>query len=336
MLSFFLAESAPKLPVAFRFFPSSFIASVDFVLQSKSRKIANYISVPGTLYIVATPIGNLADISARALETLRTADVIACEDTRHTRKLLSFYDIRGHLISYHEHNEALKSEKLCELLGEGKTIALVSDAGTPAINDPGHHLVQKAISAGIRIVPIPGPAAFINALVASGLPTDAFFFGGFLPSRKGERRKRLEEARGIPATLIFYEAPHRLKNSLADCLEVLGNRPAAIARELTKIHEEILRGNLADLAADAAAITARGEIVLVIGREEIADAPEKRNASVKTLVGELESRGITRKAALKMAARELGIGKSEAYRRFQAEEFAESANAKGSAKKKTR
>lgn len=286
----------------------------------------------GTLYIVATPIGNLADISARALETLRTVDVIACEDTRHTKKLLSFYDIRGDLISYHEHNEALRSEKLCKLLVEGKTIALVSDAGTPAINDPGYRLVQKAISVGAKVVPIPGPAAFINALVASGLPTDAFFFGGFLPSRKGERRKRLKEVRSVPATLIFYETPHRLKNSLADCLEVLGNRPAAIARELTKIHEEILRGNLADLAADAAAITAKGEFVLVIGREEIGDGSEKRNASVKTIVGELEGRGITRKTALKMAARELGIGKSEAYRRFQAEESEGFVISKGSGK----
>lgn len=272
--------------------------------------------MPGTLYIVATPIGNLADISDRALATLQTVDLIACEDTRHTKKLLNFYGIQGNLISYHEHNEAARALELCELLARGKSVALVSDAGTPGINDPGYRLIQQAIAEDAKIVPIPGPAAFVSAVVASGLPTDSIFFGGFLPSRKGDRRKRLEAVREVPATLVFYEAPHRLKNSLADCVEVLGNRPAAIAREMTKIHEEILRGSLANLAAGAAL---KGEIVLVIGRAESGGPAEIKTSSIKTMVGELEDRGFSRKAALKMAAKELGIGKSEAYRRLQAE-----------------
>lgn len=274
--------------------------------------------MPGTLYIVATPIGNLADISERALETLKTVDLIACEDTRHTKKLLNFYDIQGNLISYHEHNEVARASELCESLAQGKSIALVSDAGTPGINDPGYRLIQQAIGINARVVPIPGAVAFVNAVIASGLPTDSIFFGGFLPARKGDRRKRLEAVREVPATLVFYEAPHRLKNSLADCVEVLGNRPAAIAREMTKIHEEIRRGSLESLAAGVG--TVRGEIVLVIGRAERGGPAESRTGSIKTMVDELEERGFSRKAALKMAAKELGIGKSDAYRQLQAKD----------------
>ena len=195
----------------------------------------------GTLYLVATPIGNLQDISLRALETLKTVDLIACEDTRHTRKLLNYFNISNKLVSYHEHNEQQRAEELAEILLEGKSIAIVSDAGTPAICDPSFRIVQKGIEIGAKVVPIPGAVAFVNALIVSGLPTDSIFFGSFLPSKKGERRKRLEETKSIPATLCFYESPHRLAKSLIDCLEILGNRNAAVVRELTKIHEEIIQ-----------------------------------------------------------------------------------------------
>ncbi|MDQ3087420.1 MAG: 16S rRNA (cytidine(1402)-2'-O)-methyltransferase, partial [Acidobacteriota bacterium] len=202
----------------------------------------------GTLYLVATPIGNLSDISRRALETLQAVNLIACEDTRHTRKLLNHYGISKKLVSYHEHNERARAEEFAELLRQGKSIAVVSDAGTPAICDPALRVVQKAHEIGAKVVSIPGAVAFVNALVVSGLPTDSVFFGGFLPSKKNERRKRLEEIKEIPATLLFYETPHRLAKSLLDCLEILGNRKAAVVREITKLHEEILLGTLEELA----------------------------------------------------------------------------------------
>ncbi len=197
--------------------------------------------MPGILYLVATPIGNLQDISLRCIETLKTVDLIACEDTRHTRKLLTHFNISQKLTSYHEHNEQKRAEELAELLLDGKSIAVVSDAGTPAICDPSFRIVQKAHEIGAKVVPIPGAVAFVNALIVSGLPTDSVFFGGFLPSKKSETRNRLEEVKYIFATLVFYETPHRISKSLQDCLEVLGNRNAAVARELTKLHEEIIR-----------------------------------------------------------------------------------------------
>ena len=202
----------------------------------------------GTLYLIATPIGNLADISKRALETLESVDLIACEDTRHTGKLLSHFGIKKRLVSYHEHNENARTEELAELLQQGKSIAVVSDAGTPAICDPALRIVQKAHEIGAKVVSIPGAVAFVNALVVSGLPTDSIFFGGFLPSKKTDRRKRLAEVSLIPATICFYETPHRLAKSLVDCLEVLGNRKVAVGREITKLHEEIVLGNLRELA----------------------------------------------------------------------------------------
>jgi 16S rRNA (cytidine1402-2'-O)-methyltransferase len=263
--------------------------------------------MPGTLYLVATPIGNLQDISLRALETLKTVDLIACEDTRHTRKLLTHFGISARLTSYYEHNEQERAEELSELLINGKSIAVVSDAGTPAICDPSFRIVQKAHEIGARVVPIPGAAAFVSALIVSGLPTDSFFFDGFLPSKKGERQTRLEEVKAIPATLVFYETPHRIAKSLADCLEVLGNRKAVVARELTKLHEEIVRGNLQELAESFAGKQTKGEIVLVINREEISDAKAKTLTpeSLAARVAEIEKTGIDRKTALK---------KSEAYK----------------------
>ena len=273
----------------------------------------------GTLYLVATPIGNLQDTSARAVDTLRGVDLIACEDTRHTRKLLNHFDISTKLVSYHEHNEASRAETLIALLIEGKSVAVVSDAGTPGINDPGYVVAQKAIEQGISVVPIPGPVAFVNALIVSGLPTDSFFFGGFLPAKKGERVKRLTELATTPGTLIFYEAPHRLAASLADCAQTLGNRQAAVVRELTKIHEEIVRGTLPSLAEQFSAAKTRGEIVLVIDRNrDTLSGPTGKQTLIERL-DELERSGLDRKAALKTVAREFGLSKPEAYRLIQAE-----------------
>src|SRR6266481_8599256 len=202
----------------------------------------------GTLYIVATPIGNLEDITQRALRILGEVDLVACEDTRRTRVLLNHFGIKTKTISYHEHNERERAEQICKLLVSGKHVALVSDAGTPLINDPGFRVINAAIDLDLSVVPIPGPAAFVSALVASGLPSDQFFFAGFPPARANARRAHLEDLAAIPATLVFYEAPHRIAATLGDALNVLGNRKAAVARELTKIHEEIVGGNLGELA----------------------------------------------------------------------------------------
>ena len=272
--------------------------------------------MPGTLFLVATPIGNLQDISLRALETLKTVNLIACEDTRHTRQLLTHFGIKNKLVSYHEHNETQRVEDFSALLEQGKSIAVVSDAGTPGISDPGFRIVQKAHEIGAKVVAIPGAVAFVSAAVVSGLPTDAVFFGGFLPSKKGERRKRLEELKEIPATLCFYETPHRIAKSLTDCFEILGGRRAAVVRELTKLHEEIVRGNLEELADIFSEKQTKGEIVLIIERGQISNFKSEISNS-KTLaerVAELEIEGIDRKTALKKAAKEFGLSKSEAYR----------------------
>jgi 16S rRNA (cytidine1402-2'-O)-methyltransferase len=268
----------------------------------------------GTLFLVATPIGNLQDISLRALETLKTVDLIACEDTRHTRKLLTHFGIQARLVSYHEHNEQQRAEELSELLTGGKSIAVVSDAGTPAICDPSFRIVQKAFEIGARVIPIPGAVAFVNALIASGLPTDSFFFGGFLPSKKGERQNRLREVKEIPATLIFYETPHRLVKSLTDCAEILGNRKCAVARELTKLHEEIVRGDLQELIEKFSEKPTKGEIVLVIERGRKSEVGSQSLKSLPETVKEFEAAGFDHKAALKKAAKEFGLSKSEAYK----------------------
>jgi len=271
--------------------------------------------MPGTLYLVATPIGNLQDISLRALEILRTVDLIACEDTRHTRKLLTHFRISNSLTSYHEHNEQERAEELGERLLHGESIAVVSDAGTPGICDPGIRIVQRAVEVGANVVPIPGAAAFVNAVVASGIGADSIFFGGFLPSKGGDRRKRLREVKDFPATLVFYEAPHRIHRSLADCLEILGDRQASVARELTKLHETIVRGTISDIIGKLAGQTVKGEIVLVF--DEVKLAPLRRETAtkekLKSRVKALVFEGLDRKAALKMAAKEYGLSKSEAY-----------------------
>ena len=276
--------------------------------------------MPGTLYLVPTPIGNLEDITQRALRILGEVDLIACEDTRHTRKLLNHYAIKTKTISYHEHNERERAVELCAMLAAGKNLALVSDAGTPLVNDPGFRLVQQAIASDLQVVPLPGPSALVTALIGSGLPTDEFFFGGFLPARAGARRARLEEVRTLAATLIFYEAPHRIAATLRDAREVLGEREAVVARELTKLHEEFARGRLSELAQRFSSENARGEMVLIIDRVEVAvPAADQSVASISALVARLESEGLDHRAALKKAARELGIHRAEAYRRLVAE-----------------
>ena len=277
-------------------------------------------NMTGTLYIVATPIGNLEDITQRALRVLGEVDLVACEDTRRTRVLLNHFGIKTKTISYHEHNERERAEEICKLLLSGKNVALVSDAGTPLINDPGFRLTNAAIELNIAVVPIPGATALISALVASGLPSDQFFFAGFLPARANARRAKLEELSAIPATLVLYEAPHRIAATLKDALEVLGNRRAAVARELTKIHEEIARGSLRELIERfGAGATVRGEIVLVIsgtpmGETSVTGESESTSRQLIERVSELEREGLDAKLALKKAARELGMKRDEAYR----------------------
>jgi 16S rRNA (cytidine1402-2'-O)-methyltransferase len=274
-------------------------------------------SPTGCLYLVATPIGNLEDITLRALRVLKEADLIACEDTRQTQKLLQHYSILKELISYHAHNELTRAPELVIQLEEGAQVALVSDAGTPVVSDPGHRLVVLCLRHHIPVVPIPGPSAFVAALAASGLPTEEFLFVGFLPSRTGARRKKLDALRSEPRALILYEAPHRLAETLSDAADLLGSRQAVVAREVTKIHEEFLRGSLSELRDAARARTPRGEITLLIGPAVEGEPQVVAAVSLKQRVEQLEAEsGLDRKAALKQAARERGLGKREAYKRL--------------------
>ena len=273
--------------------------------------------MPGTLYLVATPIGNLSDITHRALQVLRDVDLIACEDTRHTHKLLNHYGITTKTISYHEHNEQQRAVQLIDQLKQGSDVAVVSDAGTPAISDPGFRLVRAAIENDVPIVPVPGPSALISALIAAGLPTNEFFFAGFLPAKSNARRARLSELQIVPGTLIFYEAPHRLAATLRDAFEILGEREAVVARELTKVHEEIRRGRLSELSDHYEREEPRGEIVVLIDRHVISAA--RPQLTIAALVDQFEQEGLDQRVALKKAARELGLSRAEAYRKLIAE-----------------
>ncbi|MGB9604617.1 MAG: 16S rRNA (cytidine(1402)-2'-O)-methyltransferase [Bryobacteraceae bacterium] len=272
----------------------------------------------GTLYLVATPIGNLEDITLRALRILREVELIACEDTRQTRKLLAHYGIHKPTVSYHEHNEAWRAEELAAKLREGARIALVCDAGTPLISDPGHRLVARAIAEGIPVEPVPGPSALVAALSASGLPTDEFRFAGFLPARPTARRKLLAGLKDERATVIFYEAPHRILETLADVEEVLGNRPVVVARELTKVHQEFLRGHAAEVRRALAARPAvKGEITLLIGRAPEPGIEETAAPAREELEREVQQAmngGLNRMQAIKSVARKLGLSKREVYR----------------------
>lgn len=221
----------------------------------------------GRLYVVATPIGNLGDITHRAVDVLRSVDAIASEDTRRTRKLLSHYDVHTPLIAYHEHNEERASRSIVDRILGGQDVALVTDAGTPLISDPGYRLVELAVGEGVGVVPIPGPSATVAALSVSGLPPMPFHFEGFLPRRSGARRTKLEALKGLRGTLVLYVSPHRVAAVLADMLEVLGDRRAVLARELTKVHEEVLRGTLSELSEAAAGRDLRGEMVVLVEGE---------------------------------------------------------------------
>ena len=277
---------------------------------------------PG-LYLVATPIGNLEDITLRALRVLKQADLIACEDTRHTQKLLNHYAIKTRTISYHEHNEATRAAELVKRLLEGARIALVTDAGMPGISDPGFRLISLAIENGLLVVPIPGASAFLAALVASGLPTDSFRFNGFLPAKRGERRAALEVLKSSSYTQVFYEAPHRLIDSLTDVVEVLGvARHVVIAREVTKLHEEFLRGTIAAVRTELASRDRiRGEITLLVQAPARSNTAEpSASASISERVMRMQSEAnVDEKEALKRLARELGRSKSELYRELQRE-----------------
>ncbi|WP_292546999.1 16S rRNA (cytidine(1402)-2'-O)-methyltransferase [Mesorhizobium sp.] len=266
------------------------------------------------LYLVATPIGNLADITLRALETLAAADIVACEDTRVSRVLLDRYGIRRRTTAYHEHNAAEAGPKLIAALLAGQSVALISDAGTPLISDPGYRLVGEAIDQGIRVVPIPGPSAPLAALTASGLPSDAFLFAGFLPVKTGQRLTRLEALKAVPATLIFFESPRRLAETLGAMVEALGGaRKAAIGRELTKTFEEIRTGSLQSLADHyAAADTPKGEIVICVGPS---DATADEPADIDRLLLSLAAEMPASKAAAE-AAKMTGGQKQALYRRL--------------------
>jgi 16S rRNA (cytidine1402-2'-O)-methyltransferase len=274
---------------------------------------------PG-LYLVATPIGNLEDITLRAVRVLKEADQIACEDTRQTQKLLNHYGISTRTVSYHEHNELTRAPELVLDLEGGARIALVTDAGMPGISDPGFRLISQAIRHHIPVVPIPGASAFLAALVASGLPTDSFRFSGFLPPKSGQRRQTLESIKASPRTQVFYEAPHRVKEAVEDVVEILGTeRHVVIAREVTKIHEEFLRGRAGEILEILKARgDIKGEITLLIGKAEEGQQKVEPGVSVRQRLEQIMTvEKLDEKAALKRIAKEMGVSKSEAYRELQ-------------------
>lgn len=290
------------------------------VLEEKGDPTGSSPLAPG-LYLVATPIGNLEDITLRAVRVLKEADVIACEDTRQTQKLLNHYGIATRTTSYHEHNELTRAPELVLDLEQGARIALVTDAGMPGISDPGFRLIGLAIRHHVPVVPIPGASAFLAALVASGLPTDSFRFSGFLPAKQGQRRALLESVRDSPQTQVFYDAPHRVKEALEDIVEVLGaSRHVVVAREVTKLHEEFLRGHAGDVLETLKTRgDVKGEITLIIGKAEEAEkrAAPSRASVRQRLEQAMNDEKLDEKAALKKIAKEMGVSKSEAYRELQ-------------------
>jgi 16S rRNA (cytidine1402-2'-O)-methyltransferase len=298
----------------------------DFSHDSDQTSAAGKLSLGSgpALYLVGTPIGNLEDITLRAVRVLKEVDVIACEDTRQTQKLLNHYAIATRTTSYHEHNEMTKSAELVKEMQEGASVALVTDAGMPGISDPGYRLITLAIRHRVPVVPIPGASAFLAALVASGLSTDSFRFSGFLPAKRGERRAALDAIKSSPRTQVFYEAPHRIVESLADVVEVLGDaRHVVVAREVTKLHEEFLRGRAGEVLENLKARDAvKGEITLLIGKTEEGEVSVATGAlahlSVRQRVEQIMAEEkVNEKAALKKVAKERGVSKSEAYRELQ-------------------
>lgn len=268
----------------------------------------------GILLVCATPIGNLGDVTLRVLDALRTADVIAAEDTRVTRKLLARYDIHTPLEAYHEHNRATRTPELVARIERGERIALVSDAGTPGISDPGAHLVDACLDAGVTVEVLPGASAIVTALVASGLPTHAFYFGGFLPRKPGERARALAGLAGLDATLVFYEAPGRVAQALASLAEAFPGRRAALARELTKLHEEVARAEIGVLAARFAERQVKGEVVLLVGPPEAPAQLTIDEELVRERLSDAGSRGLSRRDAVREVAAELGLPRNDVYR----------------------
>lgn len=273
----------------------------------------------GTLYLCATPIGNLEDMTPRALRMLQEADLIAAEDTRHTLQLLNHFDIKGRLVRYDEHSKEKQGAYLLEQLLEGKSIALVSDAGFPGIADPGEALAHDAIAQGMRVVPVPGANAALCALIASGLPTYPFFFGGFLPKSKRNRREQLELWQHIPATMILYEAPHRIVEVLKDILDCWGDRPLAAARELTKLHEEFYRGTVSGCLSWLEENSPRGEFCLVLGAGDGKAATEEQQLEPLDEVRRLMAEGVDKKSALAQVAKKRKIPKRELYNQLISE-----------------
>lgn len=275
----------------------------------------------GKIYLVATPIGNLSDISMRAIETLKNADIIACEDTRNTIRLLNHFEIKGHLTSYHEYNKIDKAYELCEKVKEGKNIAFVSDAGMPAISDPGYELVEIAYKEGLEVTVVPGASAVVSALAISGISSRRFAFEGFLPADKNEKKEILTELSQESRTLILYEAPHRLLKTLKELFEYMGNRNIAIVREITKLHEEVLRGKLADIISDyeSEKIAIRGEYVLVIEGKSLLEKREERRKSFEEIsirehYEKYIAEGMDKKEAMKAVAKDRGIQKRDVYK----------------------
>ena len=275
----------------------------------------------GKIYLVATPIGNLSDISMRAIETLKNVDIIACEDTRNTIRLLNHFEIKGHLTSYHEYNKIDKAYELCEKVKEGKNIAFVSDAGMPAISDPGYELVDIAYKEGVEVTVVPGASAVVSALAISGISSRRFAFEGFLPADKNEKKEILTELSQESRTLILYEAPHRLLKTLKELFEYMGDRNIAIVREITKLHEEVLRGKLADIIADyeSEKIAIRGEYVLVIEGKSLLEKREERQKSFEEIsirehYEKYIAEGMDKKEAMKAVAKDRGIQKRDVYK----------------------
>lgn len=269
----------------------------------------------GKLYVVATPIGNLEDITLRAINVLKSVDLIAAEDTRHTLKLLNHLEISKPLISYHRHNEELRVDVLIEKLKKGQDIALVSDAGTPGICDPGEEIVKRCIEEGIEIIPIPGACAIINALVCSGLDTKEFIFIGFLPLNKKLRKNKLEEIKQSTKTIIIYEAPHKLKTTLLDLKNFIGNRKIVLARELTKIHEEFIRGEIDDIISRVDEL--KGEMVILIEKAEVNDNDfDYNNITLEEHYKIYEEQGLDKKEIIKNIAKDRKVNKNEIYKKF--------------------
>jgi 16S rRNA (cytidine1402-2'-O)-methyltransferase len=271
--------------------------------------------VNGTLVLVATPIGNLGDLSPRAVDTLRQADVICCEDTRHTRRLLTHAGITGaRLVAVHEHNEAASATRVVNWLAEGRTVAVVSDAGTPVISDPGRRLVSAALEAGAAVTVVPGPSALVAALVVSGLPADRWCFEGFLPAKGGERGRRLSALRSEERTVILYEAPHRIRRTVADLVRALGEaRAVVLARELTKLHETIWRGTLGDASTYLESEEPRGEYVIVLGGAAAAVSEPADPEVIARAIAERVEAGEDRRSAMSAVARQLGVPRRKVY-----------------------